>query len=180
VVRIRQFRDDAVRGAHASQRLEAAVHDPARRVQQDVLAPPERLDAQVDRALHFLDATLVGAGQRRHAQRAEEVGQAANHRSVDLGREREGPKSESTVQMREQNDRVDQRRMVRQEQRAGGAAARGIGCAHDAHSIAQREQPPRDRAEESRGQGGAARLLEQRDHRREYTQLDGPAARPLL
>jgi hypothetical protein len=85
-------------------------HQPARRVQQHVLALFQRSYAEVDRALYRFHAAFIEFGEHRDPQSAEQPREFPDDGQVDLIFERQRPDAEFPVEVGENDDGIDQGR----------------------------------------------------------------------
>ena len=133
------------------------VHQPARRIQQYVLAEPQRLYAEVDRSLYRFHSTFIEPGQDGDTQGAEQFRKLPDDRQIDLIFERQRPDPEFPMQVRQHDDGIDQGGVVRHEQDARRFRVSCNGRAGYAYAISQGKKAPRDQCQELCGPGCAAR-----------------------
>jgi len=131
---------DGLHGAVAAQLLQPARHQVAARIQHQVAAPRQQRGAVLDGLLHLAPAGASVPRQVGHGQGAELAGDPAQDRPGDAVLVRQGSRGEPAVQLADDDHRVDQRRVVGQEQDPSGALPGDLGDSPDPDPVAQAQE----------------------------------------
>lgn len=136
---VRQRRHDVMRASHPAQALNASPHEATGRVEKYIVALPQRVDAKFDRTLHRHRAALLWFGQGRYSQSAEKLRHRPHDRRIDTVFCRHCADAKRPMKVGNENDWIDQGRVVRQEQNAARAKLTHSHNPVDADAIAQGE-----------------------------------------